>query len=710
VLDLSILNKEQKEAVETTEGPVLVLAGAGSGKTRVLTYRIAYILDSGLAGPNNILAMTFTNKAAGEMRERIEALLRENGNDQLTPPTWMGTFHSIGVRILKRYGEMVGIGNNFSIYDSADQLSVIKEAMKRLNISIKEFNPNAIKTYISSAKNQLINDTEYESMAQGYFQQTVAEIYPVYQKILRENNSVDFDDLIMLMIKLLKENPKVLESLQENFKYILVDEYQDTNHAQYMLINMLAAKHKNLCCVGDDDQSIYSFRGATIKNILSFEKDYPDAKTIKLEQNYRSTGKILEASYQVISKNKSRKDKKLWTDNQDGEPITIYTGRNEVGEANWIAENIIKNSETEQVSYNEFAILYRTNSQSRSIEEAFINYGIPYRIVGGTRFYERKEIKDILAYLKLVFNPMDSSSLERIINVPRRGIGKKAIDDLKDQARKENISSGTLILATELDLGNAKLNDFAKLMRNIQTKAEELNVVDLINYILEATGYIRMLDDGTVENADRIENIKELVSVATKFINESPSESLENFLEEVSLLEGVSEGEDKSEAVTMMTIHAAKGLEFDYVYVIGVEENLFPHSNSMYDDKELEEERRLAYVAITRAKKNLALTNASTRVYFGKSQSNPPSRFLFDIDKELVNFESGGIENMWDDEPVSSSFQSNVNLDRGERVKHEYFGIGTVVGIDDEMIEVDFGPTYGIKELMMEYARLEKVN
>jgi DNA helicase-2/ATP-dependent DNA helicase PcrA len=715
MINLDILNSPQNAAVTTTEGPVLVLAGAGSGKTRVLTYRIAYILDAGLAGPYNILAMTFTNKAAAEMKERVVKLLNETeiaDFDEGKSMPWMGTFHSICVKILRQHGEYVGLGRNFTIYDSIDSLAVVKEAMKRENVSIKEFNPHAIRSYISSAKNELITPTDYANYAQGYFQQIVASIYPVYQKILRENNAVDFDDLLILVVKLLTENQNVLEYYQNLFRYILVDEYQDTNHAQYMIITKLAAKNRNICCVGDDDQSIYAFRGATIKNILNFEKDYPESVVIKLEQNYRSTKKILEASHNVISKNRSRKEKKLWTENVDGENILLYTAKDQNDEASWIVEKI-KNL---GVDFNEIAVLYRTNAQSRSLEEAFLQGGIPYKVVGNVKFYDRKEIKDIISYLKLIYNPKDKQSLERIINVPKRGVGPKTYANLNLSAEKEGLGVLEYMINFQGEL-DAKLKDFAILMETLIAKSKQLNIVDLVSYLLDKSGYVDMLSDGTLENESRIENLKELITVASKFSEMEPFLSLEAFLEEVSL---VTEGYDDDEAsskVTLMTIHAAKGLEFLHVFVAGAEENLFPHVNSMMEEKELEEERRLAYVAITRAKNRLYLTHAKSRIYFGQVQNNPLSRFIEDIDSNLLDHEtSDGIYD-WDsdmsnyaDSTESVDWRSEISLDIGDFVKHEYFGKGKVVDLDDSYVRIDFGGVYGVKELMLEYAKLEKVN
>ncbi len=738
MIDLSTLNPPQKEAVMSTEGPLLILAGAGSGKTKVLTYRIAYILDAGLAGPDNILAMTFTNKAAGEMKDRIGKLLApfDSAQDKLRPElsayslTWMGTFHSICVKILKKYAHLVGLSNNFVIYDSSDQLVATKEAMKNINVSNKEFNPNAIHSYISSAKNELVDAETYATYAQGYFQQIVATVYPEYQRILRENNAVDFDDLLLYVVKLFVEHKDVLARFQEQFKYILVDEYQDTNHAQYTIVTKLAEKYRNLCSVGDDDQSIYAFRGATIKNILNFEKDYPETKVIKLEQNYRSTKKILDASYHVISKNKSRKDKKLWTENEEGNNIIVYTARDEEDEANWIVNKILEEGKVKSedpstplragsnsVDYNEFAVLYRTNAQSRSLEESFIQAGIPYKIIGGVRFYERKEIKDILAYLRVIYNTKDNKSLERIINVPKRAIGPTTVERLLDEARSEGLSLIQYLLdKPEAREQKTELKKFVGLMEDFIKKSREINIVELIDYILDKSGYVQMLQDGTSENESRIENLKELITVASKYKDYPPGESIEAFLDEVGLLEGFVEREDIKNFVTLMTIHSAKGLEFEYVFVVGMEENLFPHSNSMLDQKEMEEERRLAYVAITRAKRNLHLTHAAKRRYFGITQANPASRFINDIDESLIDRVSeinkfSSSQSEWSDDSFDDdkNWKIEVNFKVGDKVKHEYFGIGKIKYMDDSIVEVDFGSVYGVKELMLEYARLEKL-
>lgn len=713
MLDLSGLNEPQYKAVTTTDGPVLVLAGAGSGKTRALTFRIAYILDAGLAGPLNILALTFTNKAAGEMKERAMDVIRENQQDtRIYSIPWMGTFHSICVKILKQHGKKVGLDSNFTIYDSGDQTIAMKEAMRIKNISTKEFNPRAVKNYISTAKNELVDEEAYLSYASGYFQQVVAELYPAYQKVLRDNNAVDFDDLLLLTVKLFKENPEVLEEYQDQFHYILVDEYQDTNHAQYVMVTMLAQKNKNLCVVGDDDQSIYAFRGATIKNILSFEKDYPESTVIKLEQNYRSTKTILEASYQVISQNESRKDKKLWTENAEGENIIVYTAKNELEEAKYVVDTI--ESMQDEFEYQDMAILYRTNAQSRNLEEAFLQAGIPYKIVGGIRFYERKEIKDIVAYLRVLFNSKDTTSLERIINVPKKGIGSKTFQNLVSLANEHGLSAVEYILQQQENLSNANLQKFGKILKDLTLHLQQQVLSEFIEYLLDRTGYIKMLQDGTIENEARIENIKELLTVASKFDEVDGVEGLELFLDEVSLLEDFEKQQDDQfdpNRVTLMTIHASKGLEFNVVFVVGAEENLFPHSNSIVDQKDLEEERRLAYVAITRAKKKLYLTHADQRTYFGAVQNNPLSRFIMDIDESLVerkvSDEIFSLDSNF--EEIEDAWKPQIDLKEGDEVKHEYFGKGTILLLDDDIVEIDFGPVHGVKELMLEYAKLVKV-
>jgi DNA helicase II / ATP-dependent DNA helicase PcrA len=703
-LDLNILNSEQRLAVETTDGPLLILAGAGSGKTRVLTYRICHILEQKKCYPEEILAVTFTNKAAGEMKERISHLV---GAGVKLP--WSGTFHSICVRILRIDGHYVGLGPNFSIYDPDDQLDAVKQAMEELNLSKKDVNPRAIHSFISSAKNEMVGPDDYAQYAKGYFQETVAAVYPRYQKILRENNAVDFDDLLLYVVQLLKQNPTVLAKYQKLFKYILIDEYQDTNHVQYVMVNMLAKQYRNICVVGDDDQSIYAFRGATIKNILNFERDYSDAKVIKLEQNYRSTKNILDAAFEVVSKNKNRASKKLWTQKDGGAKIVLYTAENERDEAEWVARKI-KDLISEGTKPTEIAVLYRTNAQSRSLEEGFIKRTVTYRIVGGVRFYERKEIKDILAYLRIVYNNQDDNSLKRVINVPRRGVGPKAINDFAALAKMQGKSMINLLLEDPNVADNKGVKDFARVLTDITNQASVMNVVDLINYILERTAYIKMLDDGTSENEARIENLKELISVGARYSDLEPQASLAQFMEDVSLLEAEAQGGDVSESVTLMTIHSAKGLEYEHVFIVGTEEGLFPHSRVFTDPNELEEERRLAYVAITRAKNCLYLVHAESRMYFGSRQNNMLSRFVDDIPAGLIDkhFYSGKSDWMdsndgWDD------VRPAVEVVVGDRVRHEYFGVGKVIKLDDSVVKIDFGPVYGTKELSLEFAPLQKI-
>lgn len=707
MLNLDILNKEQRQAVETTEGAVLVLAGAGSGKTRVLTYRIAYILEKQLAAPEEILAVTFTNKAAGEMKERIAALVSENHEVRLP---WMGTFHSICVKILRNFGEYVGLSKNFSIYDPADQLDAVKTAMDKLNISQKDINPRAVLSAISSAKNEMITPEKYQGFAQGYFEESVASIYPKYNQHLQENNAADFDDLLLLVTRLLAEQPQVKERYQRQFKYILVDEYQDTNHVQYMMIKLLAELNGNICVVGDDDQSIYAFRGATIKNILNFEKDYPKATIIKLEQNYRSTSVILDAAYEVVSKNKNRTAKKLWTDQQGGEKIVVYKAFDERDEAKWVVNRI--KEVAKEIDLNEIAVLYRTNAQSRNLEEEFLRQAVPYRVIGGVRFYERKEIKDVLAYLQLLYNQKNDTALLRVINVPRRGIGPKAIDDVMQAASQNSQSVIEYLLNSGQHMVNKKLVEFAQLIKYLNSRTEDLALIDLINLVLERTEYIKSLQDGTSENEARIENIKELLSVANRYAEYAPGAGLSAFLEEVSLLEESVTRSEEATAVTLMTVHAAKGLEFKHVFVVGMEEGLFPHSRVYTNPAELEEERRLAYVAITRAKKYLYLVHADSRLYFGSRQQNMVSRFLEDVPQHLttknIATNLGGFEEGWEEFDDGWSHQDSLNIKVGDRVVHEYFGTGEVLALDDSLVKIRFSGIYGVKELAKHLAPLRK--
>ncbi|HEX9805195.1 MAG TPA: UvrD-helicase domain-containing protein, partial [Candidatus Dojkabacteria bacterium] len=629
---LKELNSEQRKAVETVEGPVLILAGAGSGKTKALTHRIAFIVENGLARPEEILAVTFTNKAAREMRERIAHLV---GNSIKVP--WVGTFHSICVRILRRDAQNIGLSNSFTIYDPDDQRSVITQVYQRLSIDKKSINPKAALGMISSAKNELIDADGFANFAKGYFQEQVVPIYKEYQKILNENEALDFDDILMKTVVLFKKSPKTLDKYQTLFKFIHIDEYQDTNHAQYIFAKLLAEKNKNICVVGDDDQSIYSWRGANIKNILSFEKDYPNTKIIKLEQNYRSTKKILDASHSIIKNNRSRKDKKLWTENKDGENILLYNAMDEKDEAFFVAERveeIINSGKSPEV----IAILYRVNAQSRILEEIFLKAQIKYRIVGTVSFYERKEIKDILAYLKIIYNPSDNISLKRIINIPTRGIGAKTFRDLEETASREDRSIIEYLIANE-NLLKPALAQFIDVYKNITDESHESDIYDLINYILDKTGYMKMLEADKEENQDRIENLKELLTIASEFKGSDPQDGLEAFLERTLLYQAQDDinNENDEERITLMTLHTAKGLEFEYVFIVGLEEGIFPHSRSYTDIKEMEEERRLAYVGITRAMEKLFLSFADSRMFFGSVQRNSISRFVEDIPEELID-------------------------------------------------------------------------
>lgn len=709
------LNPEQLRAVETVEGPVLVLAGAGSGKTRVLTQRVAYLIQKGFSEPENILAVTFTNKAAAEMKERISKQL---GTNYSLP--WVGTFHSICLRILKSNAHHLGYSQQFTIYDSNDQLQSVKDCLKKLQMDTKKVNPRAVLSYISAAKTEMMDPKAYAKYTSGYFQDAVALVYPEYQKLLRNNNAMDFDDLIMNTVLLFQNIPAVLSRYQELFKFILIDEYQDTNHSQYLFAKLLADKHHNICVVGDDAQSIYSFRGATIQNILSFEKDYPEAKVIKLEQNYRSTKNILNASNRIIKLNTNQKPKDLWTENPQGEQIIVYKALDEKDEASWIA-NEIGSLIDQGVEPIEISVLYRTNAQSRNIEEFLIRAGIDYKIVGNVKFYDRKEVKDILAYLKLIQNPSDNLSVKRIINIPRRGIGPKTISDLEKAAAM----SGENIIEYLTNRNEAELSEWNKGVRNFAELAKlliriktELQPDIIIDTIMSDAGYYEYLNDGSPENETRLENISELKSLAQQFKDLPPETGLEEFLDQVSLIEEQYKAEDKlNQKVTLMSIHAAKGLEFDHVFLAGVEEGIFPHSRTYTDPTEMEEERRLAYVAITRAKQKLYLTHADSRTYFGTRNSNMMSRFISDIPEELIDFRSFNNEfgSDWKETSTSNSWgnwdtsqeQEIVSLEKGDEVKHSVFGKGKVLSVDESIVVIKF--PIGVKELSVEFAKLEKI-
>jgi DNA helicase-2/ATP-dependent DNA helicase PcrA len=639
------LNPRQREAVQATEGPLLIMAGAGSGKTRVLTHRIAYLIGKKRVAPWSILAITFTNKAAREMQERVEALVGPGASD-----IWVSTFHSMCVRVLRRDIERLGYTKNFTILDSADQLSVIRNCMKDLNYDTKKFEPRMIQAKISGAKNELLSPERYLGRAGDYVDRIAADVYKLYQKRLKSNNSLDFDDLIMTTIDLFKAEPDILDFYQNKFRYIHVDEYQDTNRAQYLLCRMLADKHHNICVVGDSDQSIYRWRGADITNILNFEQDYPEAVTILLEQNYRSTANILDAANAVIARNIGRKPKNLWTDRGPGEPIRVCQAESEHEEGLYVANEIRKNRDAGR-RYADHAVLYRTNAQSRVIEEMLIKAEIPYRIVGGIRFYDRKEIKDLLAYLRLISNPHDDISLERIINVPKRGIGDTTFAKLTAEAARR----GTSIYEVLGDPGDidvtgktrAALQQFRQLIEDLSRMVDYLSVTELTEQMLERTGYREELKrENTIESQSRIENIDEFLSVTQDFEQRSEDKSLVAFLTDLALIADIdtlgsdADGQDADDAVVLMTMHSAKGLEFPIVFIIGMEEGVFPHSRALTDDEELEEERRLAYVGITRAEERLYLTSARIRTLFGRTMANMPSRFLQEVPDELKQNDS----------------------------------------------------------------------
>ncbi len=632
------LNNKQIEAVKAIEGPVLILAGAGSGKTRALTHRIAYMISQGIR-PENILAVTFTNKAAGEMKHRVEELLKSMDHKMISSP-WMGTFHSICVRMLRREVDNLGYNKNFLIYDYSDQLSLIKSVMNDLNIDIKKFNPKAQLAKISKLKSELVLPEDATASAGDYNEKILSSIYIGYQKSLEKNNALDFDDLIMATVKLLDRSPKILDRYQDLFKYILVDEYQDTNHAQYAFVNLLAKKHRNLFVIGDDYQSIYAWRQADIRNILDFEKDYPEVKTIMLEQNYRSTQNILLAANQVISNNTEQKHKKLWTHNDQGEQILLKELQDQREEARYIV-NFIK-SEAKQTNLNDFAILYRTHAQSRALEEEIVRHGLPYRIIGGVKFYERREVKDILAYLRLAYNPSDSVSFERIHNIPERGIGKITFEKIKiaiDQSR--GIAKG---INKCIDDGGftgkrrAALIGLSDFIEELSGRAQVLPLSELITWVIRKSGYKSYIDDGTEEGEERWKNVKEIFTAAKKYDGSDSPQGLASFLEEVALIQETDKFEGSKPAINLMTFHSVKGLEFPVVFMAGMEDGIFPHSKAIFALHELEEERRLCYVGITRAKEKLCITFCRQRMLHGTPQFNPPSRFLFEIPENLVNF------------------------------------------------------------------------
>ena len=698
-MNIDKLNEQQQEAVRYNEGPLLILAGAGSGKTRVLTTKIAYLINEQNIYPSNILAITFTNKAAKEMKERIFNLI---GNQASS--IWVSTFHSFGLRLLRENVEALGYDKNFVIMDSDDSLTVVKKVLKELNYDPKLYNPRAIRGKISSCKNELMTSDIYERYAVSEFDKVALEVFRRYEKKLQQNNSVDFDDLLILPIKLFKENPEKLKYYQEKFQYVLVDEYQDTNEAQYILTKLISSKYRNICVVGDIDQSIYGWRGANYKNILNFEKDYKDSKTILLEENYRSTKTILDAANDVIKNNKNRRDKNLRTENESGDKIKYYRSFNERDEAQYVIRKT-KELVNRGTDYKDIAVLYRTNAQSRMLEEEFLKENIAYRVIGSFYFYNRKEIKDLIAYLRLIHNTKDNISLLRVINTPKRGIGLKTIENITLKADNENTSMFDAISSGK-ELG------FKQIIEQLITLKEELTLTELIDKVLDASGMRSDLEsEKTLESEIRLENLEEFKSITRAFEEREGLISLEDFLLEISLISDVEEYKHDDNRVSLMTIHSVKGLEFDHVFVVGMEEGIFPHMNSLMENSELEEERRLCYVAITRAKKDLHLINARRRTLYGKDQINPPSRFLGEISKELLQ------ANREEDLPQvtkkldeSEIFrEEEIELFEGDYVNHDTFGTGKVVEVTNTLVSVAFKHPHGVKKLMKNHKKITKI-
>lgn len=694
-MKLNDLNEMQKKAVEITDGPLLVLAGAGSGKTKVLTTRIAYLIEERKVSPSEILAITFTNKAAKEMKERVVRMLGPTGYQ-----IQISTFHSFGLFVLRENYDKLGYENNFTILDSDDTLTVLKKIMKDMDLDPKEYNPRAVRAKISGAKNMLLEPSEYEKFAATTFEKKVVQIYEKYKLKLKNNNSLDFDDLLMLPITLFKMNPDILKKYQERFSYLLIDEYQDTNEAQYLLAKMISAKYRNICVVGDENQSIYSFRGSNYQNILNFEKDYKNAEVVLLEKNYRSTQTILNAANSVIKHNTQRKDKSLWTDNSKGEKIHYHRLSNEKEEALTIVEEIQKLFE-KGVAREDIAILYRTNAQSRILEEMMLKNQIPYKVIGSFYFYNRKEIKDLIAYLKLLYNPRDDVNLMRIINVPKRGIGLKSITNLSERALFQNISMYDAII-------DGKEKKFKTMIEEIQAEREKMSLTELIDLILEKTGMREeLIREKSIDAEVRLENLEEFKSITKTFEENNGIISLESFLEEISLVADVEEYKNKKDVVTLMTVHAAKGLEFDYVFLAGLEEGIFPHNNSLMNLEDVEEERRLCYVAITRARKELWITNARRRMLFGNESLNVPSRFIEEIDSSYLDcFEK---EEKEEKKAFSMKIDPDATYQTGDHIVHENFGEGIVVSIDATILTVAFPHPIGIKKLMKGHQSIRKV-
>ena len=756
---LENLNDKQQEAVEYMAGPLLILAGAGSGKTRVLTYKIAYLLEKEIVKPWQILAITFTNKAAKEMKERVEALVGQVSNDM-----WLGTFHSVCVRILKREIELLGYTRDFNIFDEIDKEKVIKEVMKKLNIDEKVYPVGLIKSEISKAKEAMKDEVAYQKDAMGDFRkEEIAKVYNMYQTTLKKNNSIDFDDIIMLTVRLFLENPDRLLYYQNKFNYILVDEYQDTNRSQFLLISMLSSATGNICVVGDESQSIYGFRGADISNILNFEQEFPNAKIVKLEENYRSTKNILNAANEVIKNNKSKIDKQLWTQNEEGDKIEYKTLNNEYEEVEYVVDEIDDICRKEHESYSNFAVLFRTNAQARVLEEVFMKSGTPYKLIGGIKFYARKEIKDIISYLKLIQNINDNIALKRIINEPKRGIGNTALDKLDALSSERGLSIFEFIQDSNNLIGfrsAGNIMEFRDMINDLIKEKDKIKVSELIKKTLKDSGYEDMLNsEGTKETEIRFDNLMEFIGVAIEFENENAENSLGDFLDSIALVSDVDNLDESTDAVTLMTMHSAKGLEFDNVFLVGMEEGLFPSKRSIEEDVQTEEERRLCYVAITRAKKHLFITNTKKRTLYGSTTYSTPSRFIDEIPENLLsetsieNKENKGIrnnQNTWLDSEykrvetyLSNRNRVSENIERkvkpnigvsvdsflknlagnnqvktnnvskykvGMEVKHKKFGIGIIENIepegDDFKLEIMFDGS-GFKRLMANYTPLE---
>lgn len=699
-MNIDNLNDKQKEAVLYNDGPLLIIAGAGAGKTKTLTTKIAYLIEEKYATPYNVLAITFTNKAAKEMKDRLYAMLGD-----VAKKIQVSTFHSFGLKLLRENFELLGYDRNFVIMDSDDSLTVVKKIIKDLGYDPKVYNPKAIRNKISSCKNEMISAKAYERYAVSDYEQVIHKIYEKYEDKLYRNNSVDFDDLLLLPIKLFKENPDVLERYQDLYQYILIDEYQDTNQAQYILTKLISEKNRRITCVGDDSQSIYSFRGANYKNILNFEKDYPDAKTILLEQNYRSTSTILDAANQVIKNNSQRKDKKLWTDRGQGEKIKYYRAYNERDEAQYVIRKI-KELVNKGTEYKDIAILYRTNAQSRVVEEEMLKENLPYRVIGSFYFYSRKEIKDLIAYLRLIHNSKDNISLLRVINTPKRGIGLKTIENLTSKADEEGISIYDAI-------NSGKELEFKNTIEKLKIVAEDLTLTELIDKVLDASGMKKELEsEQSLESEVRLENLEEFKSITKAFEEKEGLISLEDFLLEISLISDVEEYKDDPNRISLMTVHSVKGLEFDNVFVIGMEEGIFPHMNSLMENMALEEERRLCYVAITRAKDNLHLVNARRRTLFGKEQVNPVSRFMSEINPGLLETNVKEEELPKKEEKIDTTEMfrdEEIDYKVGDYVYHETFGTGKVVEVTNTLVSVAFKHPHGIKKLMKNHKKLSKV-